>query len=338
MSPRLKAAIGLLITVLLLWWVLRDVSPAEVWAELKAADPWLMIAAVVVATFSFVLRALRWRVLLEPRHEGTDFDTRFGATCAGFAANNVLPARLGEFIRAYVLASVARIPLGGSIGSLVVERVLDGLVLAVLLFTTILLPDFPLGESSAAELVQRTAIVGAIVFLAGFGLLWMAARRPAGTLVWWDRTLGRAVPHRLADRARGLVDSFVRGLGALSSTGVFVRALGWSIAVWLCLAASIWLGLLAFDITAPGFTGAIFVQAMIAFAVAAPSTPGFFGVFEAATRLGLGIWDVPEAAMVGFATSYHILTLIPVTVLGLLYLRRIGLRLTDVSRGGAVQS
>jgi len=337
-SPRLRAVIGLVITVLLLWWVLRDVSPADVWAELRAADLWLMIAAVVVATFSFVLRAFRWRVLLEPEHDGTDFDTRFGATCAGFAANNVLPARLGEFIRAYVLASVARIPLGGSIGSLVVERVLDGLVLAFLLFTTILLPDFPLGESSAAGLIQRTAIVGALGFLVGFGLLWVAARRPAGALIAWDRTLGRVVPDRFAERARGLVDSFVRGLGALSSTSVFVRALGWSVAVWICLAASIWLGLLAFDITAPGFTGAIFVQAMIAFAVAAPSTPGFFGVFEAASRLGLGVWDVPEAAMVGFATSYHILTLIPVTVLGLLYLRRIGLRLTDMSRGGAVDS
>lgn len=338
MSSRLKAVIGLVITVLLLWWVLRDVSPSEVWAEIRAADPWLMIAAVVLATFSFVLRAFRWRVLLEPEHDGTDFDTRFGATCAGFAANNVLPARLGEFVRAYVLASIARIPLGGSIGSLVVERVLDGLVLAFLLFTMISLPGFPLGESSAAGLIQRTAIVGAVIFLAGFALLWLAARRPTGSLAVWDRSVGRLIPQRFAARARDLVGSFVGGLGALNRTGVFVRALVWSVAVWICLAASIWLGLLAFDITAPGFTGAIFVQAMIAFAVAAPSTPGFFGVFEAASRLGLGVWDVPEAAMVSFATSYHILTFIPVTVLGLLYLRRIGVRLADVSRRGSADS
>ncbi|MDH3297853.1 MAG: flippase-like domain-containing protein [Gemmatimonadota bacterium] len=338
MSSRLKTLIGLVITVVLLWWVLRDVSPSEVWTELRAANPWMMIAAVVAATFSFVLRAFRWRVLLEPEHDGTDFDTRFGATCAGFAANNVLPARLGEFVRAFVLSSVGRIPLGGSIGSLVVERVLDGLVLAFLLSMTILLPDFPLGESSAAGLVQRTAVVGAAVFLAGFAFLGLAARRPDGTLQAWDRSLGRLVPRRFSARVRRLVDSFVRGLRALSTPVVFVRALGWTVAVWICLAASIWLGLLAFNITAPGFAGAIFLQAMIAFAVAAPSTPGFFGVFEAASRLGLGVWDVPEAAMVGFATSYHILTFIPVTVLGLLYLRRVGLRLTDLSRGRGVDS
>jgi uncharacterized protein (TIRG00374 family) len=334
----LKGAIGLVITALLLWWVLRDVSPAEIWTELRAANLWMMAGAVGLATFSFVLRAMRWRVLLEPQHSGTDFDARFGATCAGFAANNLFPARLGEFVRAYVLSTVARVPLGGSIGSLVVERVLDGLVLAFFLFATISHPDFPLGEGATANLVQRTAIIGACAFLAGFALLWMAARRPESTAVMWDKTIGRLIPGRHASRVKGVVTSFVRGLGALRTTGVFLRALAWSVAVWICLAASIWLGLLAFDITAPAFMGAIFIQTIIAFAVAAPSTPGFFGVFEAASRLGLGVWDVPEAAIVSFATSYHILTFIPVTVLGLLYIRRIGLKWSDMSRGGGVES
>ncbi len=338
MSPRLKAVIGLVITVLLMWWVMRDVSPAEVWTEVRGANPWMMAGAVALATFSFVLRALRWRVLLEPQHSGSDFDTRFGATCAGFAANNIFPARIGEFVRAYVLSTVARVPLGGSIGSLVVERVLDGLVVAFFLFATISLPHFPLGEGATAVLVQRTAILGSVLFLVGFALLRMAARRPAETVMLWDRSIGRLVPHRYTGRIRGLVASVVEGLGALASTGVFLRALAWSVAVWICLAASIWLALMAFNISAPGFTGAIFIQAMIAFAVAVPSTPGFFGVFEAAARLALGVWDVPEASIVSFATSYHILTFIPVTVLGLLYVRRIGLSWAEVSRRGEADS
>jgi uncharacterized protein (TIRG00374 family) len=329
----LKAVIGLGVTVLLLWWVLRDVSPSEVWAELIAADPWLMLASVSAATFSFVLRAWRWRVLLEPDYKGSDFVARFGATCSGFAANNILPARLGEIVRAYVLSHVARIPLGGSIGSLVVERVLDGLVLAFFLLVTISLPDFPLGEGSTALLVRRTALVGSVVFLAGFAVLWLASRHPEKAQRLWNRSLGRAVPNRLADRADGLVAAFLSGLRSLSRGPVFVRALAWTVAVWICLAASIWFGILAFGIQAPGFSGALFIQAIIAFAVAAPSTPGFFGVFEAAARLGLGVWDVPEAAIVGFATSYHILTLIPVTVLGLLYLHRVGISLGEASRG-----
>ena len=109
-----------------------------------------------------------------------------------------------------------------------------------------------------------------------------------------------------------------------------MQALLWSVVVWLNLSVSIWLGLLAFGITTPGLAGAIFLQSVIAFAVAAPSSPGFFGVFEAAARLGLGVYDVPVTDMVSFATSYHILTFLPVTILGLLYIRHFGLSWSEM--------
>lgn len=332
MSRRARGALGALVTVLLLWWVLRDVSFSEVLAEVRHASPWWLLAAVLLATFSFVLRAMRWRVLLEPGHEGSSFDARFGATCAGFAANNIFPARLGELVRAYVLARVAALPLGASIGSLVVERVLDGLVLVSFLVVPILLPGFPIGETESHAFVRRVAFIGTVAFATGFFALWLVARRPRATLGAWHATAGRLVPERFGDRVSAAVATFVNGLGALARLGVLVRAMGWSFLVWACLAASIWTGLLAFEITAPGFVGAAFLQAVIGFSVAVPSTPGFFGVFEAGARIGLQPWQVPDAAIVGFATSYHILTFIPVTLLGLWYVRRVGLRWSDVRR------
>ena len=98
-ADRIKVVIGLIITVVLLWWTLRDVSFATVWAEIRRADEWLLAAAVVVATFGFVLRAVRWRILLLPAHGGSSFRGRFGSTCIGFMVNNIFPARLGEFAR-----------------------------------------------------------------------------------------------------------------------------------------------------------------------------------------------------------------------------------------------
>jgi uncharacterized membrane protein YbhN (UPF0104 family) len=121
------------------------------------------------------------------------------------------------------------------------------------------------------------------------------------------------------------VTGFLAGLGSLHDTVTFAKALAWSVVVWVNLSVSIWLGLLAFDITTPGLLGSVFLQSVIAFAVAAPSSPGFFGVFEAASRLGLGVYDIPATDMVSFATSYHILTFIPVTLIGLWYIRRFGL-------------
>ena len=330
MSRRARGVIGAVITLLLLWWVLRDVSPAEVFEELRRANAWWMLLAVALATLSFVLRAMRWRVLLEPGHDGSSFEARFGATCAGFAANNIFPARLGELVRAYTLSRVGRLPFGISVGSLVVERVLDGLVLVSFLVVPIMMPGFPLGATEAAAFVRRVAVVGSIVFASGFVVLWLMARRPEGSLRLWTATLGRLVPDRVAERLTGLVETFLHGLGSLARVGVLARAVGWSYVVWGCLAASMWTGLLSFGITGPGFVGAAFLQAVIGFAVAVPSTPGFFGVFEAGARVGLQPWDVPDTLVVGFATSYHILTFVPVTLLGLWYLRHFGLRWSEV--------
>lgn len=329
---RWKTLLGALITVALLVWVLRDVSPREVWDELRQADPIWLTLSVVLATFSMVLRANRWRVLLEPVKDDTSFDSRFGAVCVGFAVNNLLPARMGEVTRALALSRQEAVSVSASVASLVVERILDGVVLALFLFATISAPGFPLGDGSSADLIRRTANVGAFVFSLGLGLLWFAARNPAGAVALFDRTVGRWLPDRLSERASGIAGAFVAGLGALARPGVFVRALLWSFVVWIDLSLSIWAGLMAFGITGPGVSGSIFLQSVIAFAVAAPSSPGFFGVFEAAARLGLSLWDISPARIVSFATSYHILTFIPVTALGLWYLQRIGLSWKDLGR------
>jgi uncharacterized protein (TIRG00374 family) len=329
---RWKTLIGIVITIALLAWVLRDVSAVEVWHELRDANPLWLLLAIVLATFSMVLRAIRWRILLEPVEPNTSFDSRFGAVCIGFAINNVLPARLGEITRAFAISRTEPIPLSASVASLVVERILDGVVLALFLFATISSPGFPLGEGTTAELIRRTANVGAIVFSIGLGLLWLAARNPVGAVDLFDRTIGRWMPQRFLERASQVASTFVAGLGALARPGVFLRALFWSFIVWIDLALSIWAGIMAFGITGPGVSGSIFLQSVIAFAVAAPSSPGFFGVFEAAARLGLSLWSITPARIVSFATSYHILTFIPVTVLGLWYLQRIGLSWKDVGR------
>lgn len=326
----LKSILGLVLTVLLLWWVLRDVSFAEVWTRVREADPWLLTGAVAVATFSFVLRALRWRVLLEPTHPDSRFNPRFGATCIGFAVNNLLPARLGEFARAYSLSRIENLNIGASVASLVAERVFDGLVLALFLFITISLPGFPLGEGSSATIVRRTANVGAIAFVLAFILLWLAARHSDRSVQLFDRAAGRWLSPALNRRATHLLAGFLAGLGSLNDTATFAKAIGWSLVVWVNLSVSIWLGLLAFGITEPGLTGAIFLQSVIAFAVAAPSSPGFFGIFEAATRLGLGVYGVPATDMVSFATSYHILTFLPVTIIGLWYIRYFGLSWSEM--------
>ena len=87
----------------------------------------------------------------------------------------------------------------------------------------------------------------------------------------------------------------------------------------------------AVGITAP-FSAALFVQGVIVIGVSLPSTPGYFGFFEAAAKVSLVMYGVSESLAVAWALTYHILSLIPITVIGLYYLARSGMRLGELQQ------
>lgn len=333
MTRRWQTLLGVAITVALLWWVVRDVPLSEIWDHARRADPGWLLASVVVATLSFVPRAMRWNVLLLPVHAGTRFTTRFEAVCIGAMANNVLPVRLGEFARAYAFSRMEPVGAGAAFGSLVVERVFDGLVLAAFLAATLALPGSPVtGADGDAVLVRQVAGGAAALFAVVAVALWLLARHPKMVMRLFERTAGRILTPDLTDRGLEMLSSFVEGLGALHRPLVFVRILLWTVVVWVVAGVSLWFGLLAFDITGPGPVGGVFLQSLIGFAVAIPSSPGFFGPFEAASRVGLEFYGVASAQAVSFAGVVHVATFIPVTLLGLWFMHRLGLRLRELGR------
>lgn len=333
MRRRWQVFLGIAVTAVLLWWTLRDVPLSEVWAHALAADAGWLLAAVATATLSFVPRAVRWHALLLPVHAETRFGHRFEAVCIGAMANNLLPVRLGEFARAYSFARLEEVGTSAAFGSVVVERIFDGLVLASFLALALAVPGSPVsGDGGAAMTVRQLATGAAVVFGGAAAGLWLVARFPRRILLVFEHTLGRVLSPDLTDRGVELLGSFIQGLGTLHRPGVFLRALAWTVCVWVVSAASIWFGLLAFDVAAPGLSGSLFLQALIGFAVAIPSSPGFFGPFEAASRVGLGVYGVESARAVSFAGVYHILTFVPVTLLGLWFMHRLGLRLRELER------
>jgi len=102
----------------------------------------------------------------------------------------------------------------------------------------------------------------------------------------------------------------------------------WAIVHWLVNALAFWLGFKAVGIDVP-FSAANFLQGIIAIGVALPSSPGFFGVFEAASRVGLEVYSVPGRQAVSWAIGFHVLSFIPITVMGLYYFARLGLHFSD---------
>lgn len=329
MKGHAKTLVGIAATVFFLWLALHEVKWHEVAAHLREADWWLLGAAVLVSTLGMHVRALRWKPLLQPVAPDVPFRPRIAAVCIGFAANNVFPARLGEFARTWVLARQARIPLTGAFASLVLERALDGIILVVFLLGSMALPGFP-EMAAGGETVQR-------------GVEWMVrivSVMLAGALVMvffprWTVGIAERVANAVLPGAvrRPLVDAlhaFVDGLHVLRSPRLLAVSVAWAAAQWAFLATSFLLAFRAFGITQPGYLGAVFLQSMIAMAVAIPAAPGFFGVFEAASVFGLGLWGVEESLAASFAMSFHILGWVTVTGLGAYYAARLGIRLRDL--------
>jgi uncharacterized membrane protein YbhN (UPF0104 family) len=315
--------------VLLLWWVLHDVSPAAVWRQIRTARWGWLLGAAGVATLAFPLRTIRWRLLL--RYEGAPLPwiPLWHATAIGFMANNLLPGRAGELARAYAASRLTSARFTTAIASIAVERMFDGIVLLVLLVLGLGAGGF--GRDTLIEGVPVEHLTTWAAFVFG-GLLAVAlpvVALPGLTLRLAGAVTDRLLPARWRHRAMELMGGLLEGLWALRAPGRIAVVVWWSLVLWLTNALSFWLGFRAFHLPL-SWGPALVLQGVIAFGVAVPSTPGFFGVFEGATRAALTLYAVPATAAASLAIGYHVAGFIPITLLGLWSLWRADLRLSDL--------
>lgn len=327
---RWQTLIGAVLTLLLLGWTLRDVRPEELWQQLRTANIWLLVLAAVVATAIFPLRAARWVVLLEPIAPGLRFMDAWRAVAIGMMINNVLPARAGELARAYAISRETRaVSFTSALASIALDRVFDALIVFALMFGAMLAPGFPAGATIAGR--PATALLGTwgvAILLVVFGGAVMVAFRPDIVHSIATRVV-RAVLPKWEPRVASFVEHATAGLAVLRSPSRFARVVFWTVLHWLTNALAFWIAFRAVGITAP-FSGALFLQGLIAIGVAIPSSPGFFGPFEAFAKAGLQIYGVPVTLAVTWAVGFHLLSFVPITALGAFYFSRLGLSLREM--------
>ncbi|MBV9108765.1 MAG: flippase-like domain-containing protein [Gemmatimonadetes bacterium] len=323
MKHHIRVAASLAVTAFFLWLALHGVKWPEVWVHLRSANPLWLGLSIVVSTLSIHVRALRWKVLLAPVDPEIAWEPRVAGTAVGMAANNLIPARVGEIVRAVVAARLAKLPFSAVLASLVVERVLDGLVTVGLLFGAMALPGFPHPERASFVLgaVRWLALLMAI---AGTGLIVLAVM-PERSMAIIDSVGGRVLPQRGHRAVMARLEEFIAGLAVLRRPKLLVLSVAWAIGQWLFIPLSIYCGFRAFGITEPGYAAAVFLQCAINMAVSVPSAPGFFGPLEYAATEGLGLWGVDRTRAVSFAIGYHLGGFTTVTLLGLMYVQRLNL-------------
>ena len=328
MKPGWRAAVGGVLSAALIYWTLHGISPTEVAHRLSEADPLLFAGAIFCATAIFALRALRWRTILEPVASKIPFGPLWRATAIGMMVNNVVPARAGEIARAYALTKEAQVPFATALASLVVDRLFDAIVLLLLAATAFFDPALSSEQTLAGGPLSSFAAGGAIVVLILLVGLYALIFFPTQLLRLFE-LFARRVSPSVEERGRRVLETFIQGLSVLRRPGRFAAVFGWSIAHWLLNGLGFWLSFKAVGIAAP-FSAALFLQAFIALGTAVPALPGFFGVFEYMSIQGLAVYGVSQQQAATWAIGYHLLSFIPITLIGAYYFTRLGVGLRDL--------
>jgi len=329
-----KSGLGFVFSGVLLWWTLRGVSLGDVWGVLRHSNAGYFAIGIAINTCIFPLRARRWRTILEPVAGVLPFGPLWRSTAIGMMMSNVFPFRAGEFARAYALTrEVPRIALTTSFGSLAVDRIFDAIVLLALMFAALLDPAFPPGTTILGQTIPQLARGGIIVVAGLLAVCYAVVLQHERVMAIVGSVAGRVLPKQ-RDAIVRLVEHGLGGLAVLKDGRRFVAVLWWATAHWVVHAISLYLCFLAVGVHVP-FSAALFLQGMLGIGVAIPSSPGFFGVFESVSVIGLGIYGIPKDLAVSWALGYHILSFIPITVIGAVYFARLGVSVAAMQRRDA---
>jgi glycosyltransferase 2 family protein len=329
MKRTLQLLAGVVISVAAVWFSMRGVSVPEVWRALSHSNLLLFGVVMALTLASFWIRALRWRSLLSVVPEPT-VQSLYSATMIGFMANNMLPFRLGEFVRAWALARRERCSTTMVLATVIVERVVDMLALLVILGVTILVHPIEPG-SKAAEFTQAGATT-LIVLTVGLTLLLIVLERTPGLARRLVHRLSARLPERHRGRGVAALDHFVEGLGLFRDLPRLLWVFLLSFVMFSCFAVALQLSMEAFGIHLPWYAG-FTVLVISAFAIMAPAAPGYIGTMNLACVAGLALFGVTNRELANsFSWYYWAGQWLPVTVVGLFYLRREGLSLRSLNQ------
>ena len=325
---------GLAIGGLFLTLVVRGIDPQKLWHSLRGVDPGLLAlsaaAILMLLAASYVLKALRWRWLLQPV-VALPLSSVLPPLLIGFMANNLLPAHLGEFVRMVVLARQERTSRTAVLSTIVLERVLDFIVIIGLFAAAaFFLPSSAGTQDGAEALLRSIRIASGVIGIAAVALLVMflvfvwqtepVLRLAAGIL--------RPAPHALRARVLDMLSIGGQGLYSLRDPRLALGIAAATLAHWTLNACILYLAIVAFPLAAPlPLSAGFFLMGVCAMAVALPSAPAYIGTFQFCFMLSLDLYGVPPETALAASVYSLAAGFLPVTAAGLFCLHRQGLKL-----------
>jgi uncharacterized protein (TIRG00374 family) len=323
MRGKLVVWFGIALSAALLYYLVAHFDWGDVLEKLRLADLRWLLPAMVLYIALFPLRGLRWAILLRPV-KPISLASATEVFLVGFTANNVMPARLGDVARAFVLGRKEGVDVSTSFSTVMLERVFDGLTVVAMLIAVLLI-DAP----NNAKIRAGGLLVG-LVFLAAIVVC---------ALVTWNQPRAVALasfflkpfPEGIKAKAIGILERLADGLHTLRSPTATLEVIGLSVLIWGAEVAVYVVAQQAFAVHGMHVPvlGLVLTMAVLSLGLIVPSAPGFVGVYENLVIYSVGMYGIGAPLAPAFAVAMHVVHYVPGTLIGLGAGWRTGIRMRD---------
>lgn len=323
--------VGALISIFFIYRVLYKVDLAKLWHDFGTANYWWIIPGVAVYFVAVWVRAWRWHYMLRPL-KAVPTRVMFPIVAIGYAGNNILPARIGEVLRAVVLKRREGIPVSASLATVIVERIFDGVVMLAFVFLN--LPELAKLTTEIKVLgsfsIQDIAVYGAIAFIGALVVFLLAAMFPqqADKVLEW--LVQRFVPSSVRPRVLNVSRRFLGGLESLRSPLDALMIFVTSTVIWLLETVKYWFVMHAFGFQVSFFT-LMLINGVVNLATTIPSAPGYLGTFDWPAIAILKAYGINQEIATSYTFVLHFALWLPITLLGMYYAGREGIQWGNVA-------
>lgn len=305
MKEKKRIYLGFLVSLLFLYFAFKNVRYHEVWLHIQEINLYFVMVSVVFMIAQLLLRAIRWKYLLRPIKEG-EYAGLFSVLMIGYFGNNILPARMGELVRAQFLGTNYNFSRMQALATIVVERIFDGLMVVGLFgFSLLFYHRFPLW-------MKQGGLVMAVVFLGTLVILYIYGRK-RDSIVGLLRAHTNASP--FSERLLRMMENFGIGLTILNDGRNIIVAVPLTVLIWVFEIVSINMVLLAFGLKLSFFAG-VFIAVMIGLGTMIPASPGYMGVYEWFGMLALVPFGVAKDLALAFSLTLHLVVLAVTSSIG----------------------
>ncbi len=318
MRKSIKFILLFLFAILIFWFFGRNLDWREVSQSLRKANAFYLVLATLIVCVGYLLRAIRWKVLLAPITE-TSLKELFATTTVGFAAV-FLVGRMGEIVRPMWLPMRdRRVRPSAALITLGVERIFDMASLVCFFSVNLIWFAVPPGhetEFAYVKLVGNLMLGGVFV---GFLSLYFYQKFSARFIAWVERIINRKfIPSRIRQIFIGLLRQLAASLQVLKDWREIIAVVFWTMALWFSIAVPTWLVLLAFDLPL-SFSDALFIMGWAAIGSIVPTPGGAAGAFHAATAGGLIFLNVAPNDAAATSIAMHLVYFAPAVFFGIYY-------------------